>query len=122
MARLKQISETELEQLAQSVVHDLSVAQDGLHLQRTPFQNPYIQLLWRQHYVDSKGTRDNVPVNHFRVANPAAFGLRSNIVIKFCEHFFNLSFVRQFNFRFDFKINGLCSHIAKRYHIQWQVA
>ncbi len=30
--------------------------QEGLHLQRTPFHNPFIQLLWRQHYVGSMGT------------------------------------------------------------------
>lgn len=56
MARLKQISEKELEQEAQSVIRDLTVPQEGLHLQRAPFDNAYIQLLWRQHYVGSKGT------------------------------------------------------------------
>ncbi|MSU61268.1 MAG: hypothetical protein EXS31_02545 [Pedosphaera sp.] len=56
MARLKQISEEELEQEAQGVIRDFTVPQEGLHLQRTPFDNAYIQLLWRQHYVGSKGT------------------------------------------------------------------
>lgn len=56
MARLKQISENQLIQLAQSVICDFTVPQTGLHLQRTSFDNAYIQLLWRQHYVGSKGT------------------------------------------------------------------
>lgn len=56
MARLKQISTEQLAQEAQSVIRDLTVPQHGLHLQRTPFDNSYIQLLWRQHYVGSKGT------------------------------------------------------------------
>jgi len=56
MARLKQISETELAQKACSFISDLAVPQEGLHLQRAPFGNAYIQLLWRQHYVGSKGT------------------------------------------------------------------
>lgn len=56
MARLKQVSEEELAREAQSIIRDFTVPQEGLHLQRTSFDNAYIQLLWRQHYVGSKGT------------------------------------------------------------------
>ena len=55
MARLKQISEAQLEADAADHLQTL-FSEPGVTLQRTPFQNPYIQLLWRQHYVGSKGT------------------------------------------------------------------
>lgn len=55
MARLKQISEEILKQKAAEYLSDFTVS-DELCLQRTEFNNPYIQLLWREHYVGSKGT------------------------------------------------------------------
>jgi hypothetical protein len=45
----------QLEGAAEDHLHDL-LAEPGISLVQVPFQNPYIQLLWRQHYVGSKGT------------------------------------------------------------------
>jgi hypothetical protein len=55
MARLKQVSEAQLEQEADKFRKDF-LAEPGITLVRTPFDNPFVQLLWRQHYVGSKGT------------------------------------------------------------------
>jgi hypothetical protein len=55
MARLKQVTESELETQSQQYLHDPLVTEDTT-LIRTAFDNPFIQLLWRQHYVGSKGT------------------------------------------------------------------
>lgn len=55
MARLKQIPQEILKQKAAEYLTDFTVSKD-LCLQRTAFNNPYIQLLWREHYVGSKGT------------------------------------------------------------------
>lgn len=55
MARLKQVSEAQLEQQADKFLKDF-LAEPGITLVRTPFENPFVQLLWRQHYVGSKGT------------------------------------------------------------------
>ncbi len=55
MARLKQVSIDVLREEAKGVLNEL-IAVEGIHLIRTPFDNPFIQLLWREHYVGSKGT------------------------------------------------------------------
>tara|TARA_R110002020_G_scaffold475512_1_gene710685 strand:+ start:855 stop:1736 length:882 start_codon:yes stop_codon:yes gene_type:complete len=55
MARLKQIPHDELVDLARE--HETHLfAGSGIHLEPVPFNNPYIQMLWREHYVGSKGT------------------------------------------------------------------
>ena len=55
MARLKQIPQELLKQKAAEFLSDFTASEE-LSLQRTEFNNPYIQLLWREHYVGSKGT------------------------------------------------------------------
>lgn len=55
MARLKQISHELLRAKAAEYLSDFTACED-LCLQKTEFNNPYIQLLWREHYVGSKGT------------------------------------------------------------------
>jgi len=55
MARLKQIPFAQLRIEAEQYTADFAVP-DGLHLEHVPFKNSYIQMLWREHYVESKGT------------------------------------------------------------------
>ena len=55
MARLKQVTTEQIISLAKEHEFHL-LAGDGIHLEPVPFQNPYIQMLWREHYVGSKGT------------------------------------------------------------------
>jgi hypothetical protein len=55
MARLKQVSFEQISAEAKAHQTDLFVP-DGLYLHHVPFNNPYIQMLWREHYVGSKGT------------------------------------------------------------------
>ena len=55
MARLKQVSEDQLRRAADEHRRYL-LAGDGISLVKVPFQNPFIQMLWREHYVGSKGT------------------------------------------------------------------
>jgi hypothetical protein len=55
MARLKQLAEEDLRRAAEEHRRYL-LAGDGISLLKVPFQNPFIQMLWREHYVGSKGT------------------------------------------------------------------
>lgn len=55
MSRLKQITEDALRAAAREHQRHL-FAGDGLTLLRVAFDNPYIQMLWREHYVGSRGT------------------------------------------------------------------
>jgi len=55
MARLKQVSFEKICEEASHYETDLLMP-EGIHLHLVPFNNPYIQMLWREHYVGSKGT------------------------------------------------------------------
>ena len=55
MARLKQVSFEEICEQAKAFDYSL-LQRTGLRLEHVPFKNPYIQMLWREHYVGSKGT------------------------------------------------------------------
>tara|TARA_R100000808_G_scaffold16757_1_gene37590 strand:- start:264 stop:1139 length:876 start_codon:yes stop_codon:yes gene_type:complete len=55
MARLKQVSFEQICEEAEQYKTDLLMP-EGIHLHQVPFNNQYIQMLWREHYVGSKGT------------------------------------------------------------------
>ena len=55
MARLKQVSFEQISEEAEQYKSDLLMP-EGIQLHLVPFNNQYIQMLWREHYVGSKGT------------------------------------------------------------------
>ena len=55
MARLKQVLFEHICEEAEQYKADLLMP-EGINLHPVPFNNPYIQMLWREHYVGSKGT------------------------------------------------------------------